>query len=261
VSQATRDTASDALAAHFFRALGDRTRLAVVRALAEGDLRAGEIAEQLQLPQNAVSYHLKLLRGVGLLRDRRSSADGRDVYYSIDQERLASLYYLAGTALRPSGLSSESGTDRGSAGDTALRILFLCTHNSARSQFAEGIARRIGGARVAAFSAGDTPTGLHPLTTALLTEWGIDPSAQTAKPVETYAGQPFDYVITVCDRVREHCPAFPGPARQLHWSIPDPTAAPEAERPAAFRAVRHEIDVRVRHFLRAHGQASGSVAA
>jgi protein-tyrosine-phosphatase/DNA-binding transcriptional ArsR family regulator len=245
----------------FFRALGDHSRLAIVRALAEGDLRAGEIAEQLDLPQNALSYHLKLLRGVGLLRDRRSSADGRDIYYSIDQERLAALYHLAGAALQPTSPLAHPGADRGRAGDAPIRILFLCTHNSARSQFAEALARRTGAGKMAASSAGDTPTDLHPLTKALLAEWGINPSGLTSKPVETFAGQPFDYVITVCDRVREHCPAFPGPARQLHWSIPDPTAAPEAEQPAAFRAVRHEIDVRVRHFLRAQGAMNGSVAA
>lgn len=252
---------TDETVARFFAALADRTRLTIVRALAEGDLRAGEIAAQLALPQNAVSYHLKQLRGVGLLRDRRSSADGRDIYYSIDHERLATLHRLADAALRPASRSNQADA-AATAGDGAvLRVLFLCTHNSARSQFAEALARRGGGAAVAAYSAGDTPTGLHPLTTALLGEWGIDPAGQTSKPVETFAGQPFDYVITVCDRVREHCPTFPGPARQLHWSIPDPTAAPEAGRPAAFRAVRHEIAVRVRHFLRAHGRDTGPLDA
>ena len=260
MAQAPRDIDSDEVAAHFFRALGDRTRLTIVRALDEGDLRAGEIAALLSLPQNALSYHLKILRGAGLLRDRRSSADGRDIYYSIDHERLAALYRLAGAALRlPDPVSR--GVDGDTTPDGTLRLLFLCTHNSARSQFAEALARRVGGVTVDAHSAGDTPTGLHPLTAALLGEWEIDPTGLTSKPVETFAGQPFDYVITVCDRVREHCPTFPGPARQLHWSIPDPTATPEAERPAAFRAVRHEIDVRVRHFLRAHVQANGSVAA
>jgi protein-tyrosine-phosphatase/DNA-binding transcriptional ArsR family regulator len=248
---------TDETVARFFAALADRTRLTIVRALAAGDLRAGEIAAQLALPQNALSYHLKQLRGVGLLRDRRSSADGRDIYYSIDHERLATLHRLADAALSPTSLLNRSDAATVASDGSGLRILFLCTHNSARSQFAEALARRGGGVAVDARSAGDTPTGLHSLTAALLAEWGIDPAGQSSKSVETFAGQPFDYVITVCDRVREHCPNFPGPARQLHWSIPDPTAAPDAERTAAFRAVRHEIAVRVRHFLRAHGLDSG----
>lgn len=238
----------------FFRVLADRTRLAIVRSLVESDLRAGELVERVALPQNAVSYHLKQLRGVGLLRDRRSSADGRDVYYSIDQERLDTLYRRAGSVLRPPG---EVAVRRGVAahpGDPALRILFLCTHNSARSQFAEAIARHVGGPRVAVASAGDAPTGLHPLTAELLIEWGIDPSVHASKAVDAFLGRSFDYVITVCDRVREHCPTFPGAPRQLHWSIPDPTSVPEPGRREAFRSVRHEIDVRVRHLLRERGE-------
>lgn len=258
MSQVTSEGAPDETVAAFFRALADRTRLTIVRSLAEGDLRVGEIVDQLGLPQNAVSYHLKQLRGVGLLRDRRSSADGRDIYYSIDQERLALLYRLAGTALRPPGPATHADATRVVANGTPLRLLFLCTHNSARSQFAEALARRVGGAGVDARSAGDSPTGLHPLTAALLTEWGIDPTGQASKPLDTFTGQSFDYVITVCDRVREHCPTFSGAARQLHWSIPDPTAAPESERWATFRAVRHEIDVRVRHLLRTQGWDAAS---
>lgn len=237
--------------AQFFRVLGDQTRLIVVQLLTFRDLRAGEITEHLQLPQNAVSYHLKQLRAIGLLRDRRSNADGRDIYYSIDQERLGALYRRAGVVLQPDQRERSATEESAPDADRPLRLLFLCTHNSARSQFAEGIARSVGGTAVEAYSAGDTPTGLHPITSELLTEWAIDPNKQTSKPLDTFAGQSFDYVITVCDRVREHCPTFPGAPQHLHWSIPDPTAAPEPERWAAFRAVRHEIDVRVRHLLRA----------
>ncbi len=235
----------------FFRVLADQTRLAIVRLLLRSDLRAGEIVERMQLPQNAVSYHLKQLRTVGLLRDRRSSADARDIYYSIDLERMQSLYRHAGEVLR----AVPSFDSRDGSGEPVsprpVRILFLCTHNSARSQLAEALTRRYGGADVAAFSAGDTPTAIHPMTSALLAEWQIDTTGQESKVLDQFAGQSFDYVITVCDRVREHCPTFPGTATQLHWSIPDPTAVEgEEERWAAFRAVRHEVDVRVRHLLR-----------
>ncbi len=243
------DAADEAEVVQFFHALADRTRLAIVRSLAESDLRAGEIVALVALPQNAVSYHLRQLRGIGLLRDRRSSADGRDVYYSIDQERLQALYQRAGAVLRPLGPPRHRATGPARIGEP-LRLLFLCTHNSARSQLAEGIARQIGRAGVVVASAGDTPTALHPLTAELLAEWAIDPALHTSKPLEAFSGHTFDYVITVCDRVREQCPTFPGSPRQLHWSIPDPIAAPVAERRAAFLAVRHEIAVRVRHLLR-----------
>ena len=239
--------------AHFFRALADQTRLAIVRLLVQSDLRAGEIVMRMQLPQNAISYHLRQLRTVGLLRDRRSSADARDIYYSIDLERMQSLYRHAGEVLRAAPLSDSRDGSVAPEATRHIRILFLCTHNSARSQLAEALARRYGGPDVDAFSAGDTPTTIHPLTSALLAEWQIDPAGQASKSLDQFAGQSFDFVITVCDRVREHCPTFPGAATQLHWSIPDPTAVEgEEERWAAFRAVRHEVDVRVRHLLRQH---------
>lgn len=237
----------------FFRVLADQTRLAIVRLLVQSDLRAGEIVERIQLPQNAVSYHLKQLRAAGLLRDRRSSADARDIYYSIDLERMQSLYHYAGEALQIVPVARRGDDPVVPGDDGPLRILYLCTHNSARSQFAEALTRNLGGSRVAAFSAGDTPTAIHPLTRALLAEWRIDPSGQESKSLDQFTGQSFDYVITVCDRVREHCPTFPGATAQIHWSIPDPTAVADEEgRRAAFRAVRHEVDVRVRHLLRQH---------
>lgn len=248
-------------AAAFFRSLADRTRLAIVQSLSTSDLRVGEIVERMRLPQNAVSYHLRQLRAVGLLRDRRSSADARDVYYSLDLERMQQLYRHAGEVLQacPAAPVGDFSTDAATA--RPLRILFLCTHNSARSQLAEALTRRLGGQQVAAFSAGDTPTAIHPMTSALLAEWQIDPTGQASKSLDQFVGQSFDYVVTVCDRVREHCPTFPGAATQIHWSIPDPTAAAdEEERRIAFRAVRHEVDVRVRHLLRQHLPATITAA-
>lgn len=241
----------------FFRALADRTRLAIVRLLIDSDLRVGEIVERMALPQNAVSYHLKQLRAAGLLRDRRSSADARDIYYSIDLERMQAFYRHAGEALQVVSLLAGEGRPTAPEPARPLRILYLCTHNSARSQFAEALTRQYGGPGVVVFSAGDTPTVVHPLTSALLAEWQIDPARQASKALDQFLSQSFDYVITVCDRVREHCPTFPGAATQLHWSIPDPTdVADEEARRAAFRAVRHEVSVRVRHLLRQHHVAT-----
>src|SRR5918912_467332 len=134
----------------FFKALADETRLTILCLLALTDLRAGELVAHLHCPQNAVSYHLKHLRALGLLRDRRSTADARDVYYSLDHD-------LQETA-------PEADASR------PLRVLFLCTHNSARSQLAEGILRYLGGDAVEAYSAGSEPADVHPYALALLQE-------------------------------------------------------------------------------------------
>ncbi len=234
----------------FLKVLADETRLAILDLLALSDLRVGEMVERLQLPQNAVSYHLKQLRSVGLLRDRRSSADARDVYYSVDLERLRTLYLAAGDALHT---RVTEASDEGCAmeeRDRPLRILFLCTHNSARSQLAEAIARRLGGDNVAVFSAGSQPSQLHPLTIELLEELGVDPSQHRSKSIDEFAGQTFDYIITVCDRVRDHCPTFPGNPKQIHWSFPDPTAIEDPfEQRRSFQRVRRELETRVRYLL------------
>jgi arsenate reductase len=130
-------------------------------------------------------------------------------------------------------------------------VLFVCTHNSARSQMAEGFLRHIGGDAFEVYSAGTEPGRLHPLAVQAMAEEGIDISGQRAKPVDDFVRHRFDYVITVCDDAREACPFFPGAARRLHWSLPDPSAAsgsPE-ERLAVFRAVRDDLRRRVEEFL------------
>ena len=131
-----------------------------------------------------------------------------------------------------------------------MRVLFLCTHNSARSQLAEGILRQLGGDLVEVYSAGSHPSGVHPEAIDLLEEWGIDTGLHTSKPISRFVGQDFDYIITVCDRVREECPIFPGDPIQMHWSIPDPLAVEDAvERHTAFCAVRQELRVRIQYLL------------
>ena len=234
----------------FFRLLADDTRLAIVRMLAETDLRVGEIVERLRAPQNAVSYHLRQLRELGLLRDRRGGYDARDVYYSVDLDRLQTLYMAAGNSLHP-GLSGQAQDE--AAGDEIaqpLRILFLCTHNSARSQLAEAIARKIGGEGVDAYSAGSVVSELHPLTVRLLREWDIDTSAHYSKTLDRFLGQEFDYIITTCDRANESCPVFPGDPKRIHWSFPDPKAIEDPdEQLRAFQRIRQELCTRVRYLL------------
>lgn len=123
------------------------------------------------------------------------------------------------------------------------RVLFLCTHNSARSQMAEGLLRQLAGDRFEAFSAGTKATRVRPEAVAAMAEVGADISRQESKTLDRYLGKPFDYVVTVCDGANEACPAFPEARRRLHWSLPDPSAVAGAdgERIEAFRAVRDRM--------------------
>jgi len=131
------------------------------------------------------------------------------------------------------------------------RVLILCTGNSARSQLAEGLLRHHGGDRFEVFSAGVAPSRVRPQAVAAMRELGIDISGQRSKSVAEFAGQEFDYVITVCDNANEHCPVFPGQTVRIHWSFDDPAAAPgdAATRLAVFRRVRDEIRARLRDFI------------
>jgi arsenate reductase len=137
----------------------------------------------------------------------------------------------------------------------AMRILFLCTHNSSRSQMAEGLLRTQGGDRYSVFSAGTHPRGVHPLAIKAMREIGIDISETAgyyAKSLDEFKGQAqMDLVVTVCDDAAEECPYFPGARRQEHWGFPDPSAVTgsEEERLAAFRSVRDDIARRIETFL------------
>ncbi len=107
-------------------------------------------------------------------------------------------------------------------------VLFLCTHNSARSQMAEGWLRSLGGGRFEAFSAGTEPGSLHPLAVLAMREAGVDISGQRSKDAGGFVSRPFDYVITVCDQARETCPLFPNAKMQVHWTCPTPLPSPAA---------------------------------
>ena len=127
------------------------------------------------------------------------------------------------------------------------RVLILCTGNSARSQMAEGILRHMAGDRYEVFSAGTRPAGLNPLAVEVMREIGIDISGQRSKSVDQFVGQPFDYVITVCDNAKESCPIFPGPGQRIHQSFEDPAAHP-GEQGAAFRKVRDQMSSWLKKF-------------
>lgn len=133
-----------------------------------------------------------------------------------------------------------------------LRVLFLCTHNSSRSQMAEGLLRARGGAAFEVFSAGTEPRSVHPLAIKAMRELGIDISGHTANGIETFANEPpMDLVITVCHEAQEVCPVFPRARKQVHWGFPDPSrvTGTEEERLAAFRHIRDLIAVKINQFL------------
>jgi arsenate reductase len=139
------------------------------------------------------------------------------------------------------------------------RVIFVCTHNSARSQMAEGMLRAWGGDRFDAFSAGTEATRVRPEAIAAMREIGIDISSQSSKTLEPYLGADFSWLITVCDQARESCPTLPGVRRQAHWSVDDPSGvdADDATRLAAFRAARDDLAERVRAFISAQDTAPG----
>ena len=132
-----------------------------------------------------------------------------------------------------------------------LRVLVLCTHNSARSQMAEGFLRALAGDRVQVASAGTEATRVHPIAIQAMDELGIDLRGHASKTLDRFLTEPWDYVITVCDSANERCPLFPGPARRIHWSFEDPSAAQgtDVERLAVFRRVRDEIRTRLADWL------------
>lgn len=232
--------------------LAHEVRWQLLRALALSDYRVQELVARVERPQNLVSYHLRALRDGGLVQEHRSSADGRDVYYSLNLTTLRHAYATSGASLHPalvSGLVDESPTL--SALDLPpIRVLFLCTHNSARSLLAEALLRQYAGGQVEGASAGNQPTTPHPLTRAMLEERGIDPAPYQSKDVAFFEGQRFDYTITVCDRVRESCPIFPH-ATSIHWSLPDPASQPAdlAAQRAAFEQTVRALNDRIPYFL------------
>ncbi len=132
-----------------------------------------------------------------------------------------------------------------------IRVLFVCTGNSARSQIAEALLRDFGGADFAVDSAGTDPKGVNPYTVRVLGEIGIDWSAARAKSVTEFMGRPFDYVITVCDRARQTCPVFPGHHNSMHWGLDDPAEVDgtDEQKLEAFRRTRTEVATRLRPFV------------
>lgn len=225
----------------------------LLQLLAHSDYRVQDLVGKLQLPQNLVSYHLKQLRQGQFVTERRSSADERSIFYSLDVEHFQSLYLAAGETLHPAvAVAMVPKSQDESAMQVPCRVLFLCTENSARSQMAEALLRHLSQGTVEAFSAGSQPAEhIHPQARRCMEEHGIDMSHAVPKHFEEFLGQQFDAIITVCDRVMETCPTFPGDPERIHWSFLDPASVrgTEAEQLRAFEQTALQLTSRLRLLL------------
>jgi ArsR family transcriptional regulator, arsenate/arsenite/antimonite-responsive transcriptional repressor / arsenate reductase (thioredoxin) len=236
----------------FLRLAGHPLRWRLLSELAHSDRRVGELCELAGRRQSLVSYHLRQLRDGGLVSARRSIADGRDTYYLLELARCGELLVSAGASLHP-GLASAVGSPRPDRGLARARVLFLCTGNSARSQMAEALIEQLSGGAVRAASAGSHPKPLHPNAVRVMRERGIDLAGRRSKHLSEFTAQRFDYVISLCDRVREVCPEFPGTPQAIHWSIRDPAREPgsDTQTMPAFERTAAELATRIAFLLEA----------
>ena len=239
----------------FLRLADHPLRWRLLTELAESDYRVRELVTRVGEPQNLVSYHLRLLRDGGLVTATRSSFDGRDSYYHLDLDHCAQALADTATALHPAlhrQPTPPTAPDelRRSA---RVRVLFVCTGNTARSPIAEALLRHRTGGHAEAASAGTRPKPhLHPHTIRVLhDEYGIDITGRRPQHLDTVTDRRFDYVISLCDKAREVCPDFRQHPRRAHWSIPDPGAdgATDLASYPAFRYAAADIDTRIRHLL------------
>ena len=231
----------------FLRLAAHPLRWQLLSELAHSDRRVGELCTLAGRRQSLVSYHLRQLRDGGLVSMRRSAADGRDSYYVLDLARCGELLVGAGVALHPGLAAFPRPPAAGERGSASRRVLFLCTGNSARSQIAEALCWQLSSGAVSAASGGSHPKPLHPNAVRVMRERGVDISGRRAKHLSEFAAERFDYVISLCDRVREVCPEFPGAPELIHWSIPDPARQPgsDEETLPAFERTAAEIRTRI----------------
>ena len=235
----------------FLRLAGHPLRWRLLSELARSDRRVGELCELAGQRQSLVSYHLRQLRDGGVVSARRSLADGRDTYYVLELARCGELLVSAGASLHP-GLASGVGSDHGRGRSSArARVLFLCTGNSTRSQMAEALAEQLSAGVVRAASAGSHPKPLHPNAVRVMRGRGIDLAGRRSKHLGEFTGRRFDFVITLCDRLREVCPEFPGTPQAIHWSVRDPAREPgtDDETVPAFERTAAELAMRIGFLL------------
>jgi protein-tyrosine-phosphatase/DNA-binding transcriptional ArsR family regulator len=229
------------------RLLDHPLRWRLATALADSDLRVRELVGIVREPQNLVSYHLRVLRGGGLVTSRRSSFDARDSYYHLDLDACAEGLAETGAALHPALRMSRPLTPPAARSS----VLFVCSGNSARSPIAEALLRRRANGRVRVSSAGVRPKDrIHPHVVRVLREqYGIDIAGQSPRSLDFVRGRRFDRVVTLCDRARETL-TDAGAWRRSHWSIPEPAAGDDSRSSyPLFVSAAADIDIRVRHLL------------
>jgi protein-tyrosine-phosphatase/DNA-binding transcriptional ArsR family regulator len=244
----TQHPSSAVVPLEFLQLAGHPVRWRLLGELARSDRMVQELTGLVGEPQNLVSYHLAKLRDGRLVSARRSSADRRDTYYTVDLSRIGAGLSASGQALHP-GL--RLAPPRDAARIRPARILFLCTGNSARSQMAEALIKARSGGVVKAVSAGSEPKALHRNAVRVMREtYGLDLGGHSSKHLDVFAGQRFDWVISLCDRVREVCPEFPGRPSIIHWSIPNPVTgeADDVTYPL-FQQTAAELSTRIAFLL------------
>lgn len=206
------------------KAQGEPQRLQIFMMLFAGECCDCDIEAAVCLLQNPASHHLRSLRKAGLEEAQRRPLD-----VLLRQQNTA--------------MPNQETTRK-------QRVLILCTANSARSQMAEGVLRRLSGDRYDVFSAGSRATFVNPFAIQAMDEIGVDLRNHTSKTYDQFLGQPFDAVITVCDNAAEACPFLPGQYRRIHWSFPDPAAVEGDEaKLQAFRDVRDGLIERFKAFI------------
>jgi arsenate reductase len=255
-------------AAETMKALADPYRLHILDLLTEGEACHSELKEQVGLPANLLSHHLRVLRQAGLVRTRHDTMDGRWIYYAINKDGLTYWRAWLGQFLDPGRVQARSALcgPEGRQAPTSLSkpdeverkrkrfVLFLCTGNSCRSQMAEAIVNTRLGDEWAAFSAGTLPAGcVHPKAVESLAEIGINWRGRSAKHADEFRTIPFDLIVTLCDNAKKNHPTWldqsqPAP---IHLGFPDPARATgsEEEVRTTFRTVREAIANQVTTFL------------
>lgn len=216
------------------RALSHPARLSIFKMLtAEGELSCMELTRRTELAQSTISEHLKVLKDSGLVRQ---TGPGLRAQYGINRDAVVWMKHTIASLWE--------------GPMPPIRVLFLCTGNSARSIIAEALLRDIGGDAFEVCSAGTEPKGLNPYTVRVLQQAGLPTTNLASKSLVVYEHQKFDYVITVCDRAAETCPVFPGDPERIHWSFTDPAAVEgeEVVRLAAFQETLRGMRKRIEMF-------------
>ena len=242
-------------------ALAQESRLEIYRYLVQAGqhgMPAGQIGEHFGLPGATLSFHLKSLKQAGLISYER---EGRSLIYRADYATINGLLaYLTENCCGGTACGVPESLTLHGVCHVPRKVLFVCIHNSARSQMAEAFLNHFCGNSFAAESAGIEPGKLNPLVVTVMQEIGIDISHKQTRGVDVclQAGTLYDYVVTVCDETAaERCPVFPGPGRRLHWGFPDPSALTGSteEKLARTRDIRDQIKTKIESWCREQCQA------